>query len=151
MIALPATAPIERLPSEAGSYVLHLRAQTATTAELGRFGAQPLERGWYLYVGSAHGPGGLRARLKHHLGPNPRPHWHIDYLKAALPLRELWLCCGPRRESQWAAALLAHPWSRVPIPGFGASDARGEEHLFHFRRRPSLAWLQRASVAPPAS
>jgi len=132
----------DELPAEPGSYVLLLHAAGPRRAELGRFGSRELERGWYLYLGSAFGPGGLRARLGHHLAASPRPHWHIDHLKAVLPIRELWFCRGARLESEWAAALAAHPWSRVPLPGFGASDARGEEHLFHFRRRPAPRWLR---------
>jgi Uri superfamily endonuclease len=131
------------LPSDPGTYALILFAEHPKRCQLGRFGEQTLEHGWYLYVGSAQGSGGLRARLGHHLTPSPRPHWHIDYLKAALPIVELWFCAGPRLESDWAAALAAHPWSRVPIPGFGATDARGEEHLFHFRRCPAASCLPR--------
>jgi len=130
------------VPAEPGSYILLLHAAQPRRAELGRFGSRQLDIGWYLYVGSAFGPGGLRARLGHHLRASPRPHWHIDYLKAALPVRELWFCRGERLEGEWAAALAAHPWSRVPIPGFGASDARGEEHLFHVRRKPARRWLR---------
>jgi len=29
-------------------------------------------------------PGGLRARIRHHLESVAQPHWHIDYYKAKL-------------------------------------------------------------------
>ena len=44
---------------------------------LGRFDILP---GFYAYVGSAFGAGGLRARIGHHLESTAWPHWHIDYL-----------------------------------------------------------------------
>ncbi len=38
-----------------------------------------LKPGFYIYVGSACGPGGLRARISRHLcGKRKRLHWHID-------------------------------------------------------------------------
>ena len=51
-----------------------------------RFGKLTLAAGQYAYVGSAHGPGGLRARVGRHLRAEKPLHWHIDYLTAALPV-----------------------------------------------------------------
>ncbi len=74
----------------AGTYVLILHAGSpAARVAIGRFGVLAVQPGYYVYVGSAFGPGGLKARLAHHAGPAKSPHWHIDYLRAALPLREL--------------------------------------------------------------
>jgi len=53
-------------------------ATKAVAIRVGKLGVLPLQPGFYVYVGSAHGPSGLRARLAHHLGPGSRRHWHID-------------------------------------------------------------------------
>jgi Uri superfamily endonuclease len=94
--------------------------------------------GWYVYVGSALGPGGLAARLCHHLAPMRRPHWHIDHLRTVVgPVVEIWYAVGPeRRECDWATRLATRPGATRPIGGFGASDCRCPAHLFHFVERP---------------
>jgi Uri superfamily endonuclease len=64
--------------------VLVLRLDTPQTIAIGRLGSIDFPVGWYLYVGSAHGPGGLHARLARHrrrLGGTKRAHWHVDYLR----------------------------------------------------------------------
>ncbi|MGF1529551.1 MAG: DUF123 domain-containing protein [Candidatus Competibacterales bacterium] len=71
----------ERRPAAPGSYVLILTTQASCQLALGRRGPFALDPGIYLYVGSAFGPGGLRGRLRHHLRPVVKPHWHIDYLR----------------------------------------------------------------------
>jgi len=37
--------------------------------------------GYYIYIGSAFGPGGVRARMLRHLRADKPKHWHIDYLR----------------------------------------------------------------------
>jgi Uri superfamily endonuclease len=111
-----------------------------------------LAPGWLLYVGSAFGPGGLAGRLGHHLRAGAasaaKPHWHIDYLRAALPLVEVWLCPGPQRlEHRLALALHAAPDSSIPLPRCGASDCTCPAHLFAFAERPTPHLLAAASPA----
>lgn len=137
----------------AGTYVLVLRAERCASVQIGRLGVLQVHRGHYLYVGSALGPGGLKARLGHHLRPVARPRWHIDYVRKVLTLHEIWYACNERRwESDWAQALAEVPGLTAPLRGFGASDRPGETHLFHSRRRPALArfraWLGTAGGGP---
>ncbi len=126
-------------PVESGTYVLILRCDRAVRLPVGRLGEQRFRRGYYLYVGSAFGPGGLRARLRHHLNASGRLHWHIDYLRRQLPLIEIWFHRGEvRLEDEWARVLAQMPATGIPVPGFGASDRRGDSHLFYQPRRPRL-------------
>ncbi|MCG7920659.1 MAG: GIY-YIG nuclease family protein [Candidatus Thiodiazotropha lotti] len=99
--------------------------------QVGRLGLCDFVRGWYLYVGSAFGPGGVAARCAHHRRISLRPRWHIDYLRAATNLRQIWYSNDPRRrEHQWAA-LLGEPLGLgQPIGGFGSSDCDCGSHLF---------------------
>ena len=127
-------------PSAPGTYVLVLHVENPCTIPVGRLGTVTLAPGFLLYVGSAFGPGGLAGRLAHHLRPAARPHWHIDYLRAALPVVEVWLCPGPQRlEHRVALALHAAPGSSIPLPRCGASGCTCPAHLFAFARRPA-AW-----------
>lgn len=136
------TKTLPPLPAEAGTYALLLRAEFARTIVVGRLGTLDVRRGWYVYVGSALGPGGLAARVGRHLRHAKTCRWHVDYLTAVATLDEVWLTLGgTRRECQWANALGQMRGATVPLDGFGASDCRCCTHLYYFRRRPSLRAL----------
>jgi Uri superfamily endonuclease len=101
-------------------------------------------RGFYVYVGSALGPGGVAGRVRHHEGRAARPHWHVDYLRAHARLGEVWYAYGPRRrEHAWAALVGGLPGASVPLRGFGASDCGCESHLYRFAERPAASAFRR--------
>ncbi len=127
-----------------GSYILVLRVEQAIDdLQIGRLGRFSFPTGYYLYVGSAFGPGGLRARLSHHeRREKARPHWHIDYLRAHACLCEAWTVGGTNRlEGIWCAALAASQSVSIPAPGFGSSDSRFPAHLFYMSRPPRPTFL----------
>jgi Uri superfamily endonuclease len=135
------------LPRHKGSYLLLLemsQRQTLTVGALGRFDFSP---GLYAYAGSARGPGGLAARLRHHLKKCRRCHWHIDYLRLKAPVVAIWAgretatyCLS---ECQLAGRLDQRlPFVR-PFKGFGSSDCTCNSHLLH--------WQLPAFDAPPLS
>lgn len=121
-----------------GTYALVLTPRGTGTIRIGQLGGLQLQPGFYVYVGSAFGPGGIRARLTHHLHPSPRPHWHIDYLKAHANVAEVW-CCYARRslEHKWARKLGMQPGASIPLAGFGSTDCNCESHLYFFPNCPS--------------
>jgi Uri superfamily endonuclease len=120
-----------------GTYALIFSASQKAQITIGRIGTLHLEPGFYIYVGSAFGPGGLKARIAHHCRKPTRPHWHIDFLTPAIMLKEIWHTCDPaHREHQWAAALSGIRGASVPLAGFGSSDCRCQSHLFYFRSKP---------------
>jgi len=128
MIELAKSGVAPRVP---GTYALVLESRSDTQVQIGRRGTLLTHPGFYVYVGSACGSGGLRARLGHHLRPALRPHWHIDYLQREARPIAVWYRCGRiRREYTWAKALRNMPGSSVPLQGFGSSDCRCESHLF---------------------
>lgn len=132
-----------------GSYLLIMRLeQELADLAIGRLGRFTFAPGFYLYVGSAFGAGGVRARLAYHARRHkPRPHWHIDYLRAHAALVETWgLVSEVRLEQPWAAVLRDAPELSTPVPRFGASDAAGGSHLFYAPRRPSLRLLTESLV-----
>ena len=91
-------------------------------------------------MGSALGPGGLAARLRHHLRMAKRPHWHIDHLRQKLAIGEIWYVRGKERhEHHWASRLEDLEVATVPIKGFGSSDCDCPSHLFFMKAQPSLS------------
>src|SRR5271157_4044401 len=122
-----------------GTYALLLSLATDAIIRIGRLGDLRLQPGFYVYVGSALGPGGVKARLAHHLRPAERPHWHIDYLGKKLKLEGIWFCYGrKRREHSWARHFSSMPGALVPMTGFGSSDCACESHLFFFKKCPAF-------------
>lgn len=128
------------IPASPGTYALVLRCSITRTVRVGRVGTIRVSPGWYVYVGSAFGPGGLQARIGHHAVRAVRPHWHIDYLRHHTRLESVCYCCGVRREHEWAARVKSMATADVVLPGFGSSDCRCATHLFRFdsRVKPDL-------------
>jgi Uri superfamily endonuclease len=122
------------------------RCDCTDTVAIGRLGPMQLCPDWYIYVGSAFGPCGLRARIGHHQRTAERPRWHLDYLRARLSISGVWYC-GFRCEHEWAARIAAMRGATVVLPGFGSSDCRCETHLYWFDRCP-LAVAARRALGP---
>lgn len=121
-----------------------LACRRTGTVRIGRLGTLKLQPGVYIYVGSAFGPGGLAARIKHHHQIATRPHWHIDYLRAVCDLAEVWFTTlAGRHEHSWAKAVAQLAGATVPMPGFGSSDCACESHLFWFMHTPSIRTFRR--------
>jgi len=120
------------LPALPGAYVLEFYLPQATELVIGCLGRMRFPAGAGFYLGSARGPGGLKARLGRHVQPGKidRPHWHIDYLHgfaqvlAAAYLVQLDSALATPLECQWSQALAELPGACVPLAGFGASDCR---------------------------
>ena len=136
---------------EPGTYALVLRGRREAEIEVGRWGRLRVEPAYYLYVGSAFGPGGLRARVARHFRREKKNHWHIDYLREVTEPVEAWCCHAPMRlEHEWAEAL-----SRLPgiscVAGFGSSDCGCEGHLFVMSDKPETAAIRSVLVGATRS
>jgi Uri superfamily endonuclease len=130
------------LPAGPGCYALLLRVAAPRSVAIGALGVHRLRSGWYVYCGSAQGPGGLRARVRRHLRDSPICHWHVDYLRRAARVAAVLLWPGAPRafECRAAAAFVALHGSRIPVPGFGSSDCGCPGHL--------VALTERAATSP---
>ncbi len=94
------------LTSRPGTYALVLASTETRCLRVGQLGSLALRPGWYVYVGSAFGPGGVRARLAHHRKRAARPHWHVDHLRLHTQLERVWFTHDSiRREHQWAQVM----------------------------------------------
>ena len=129
---------------EKGTYILIFELKTLHRLSVGKLGRLTFSAGWYAYTGSAQGPGGLAARVHHHLRIAPHPHWHMDYLRPRGRIREVWYGQGEDYgEHQWAACLEMMPHAAVAAPGFGSSDCACRTHLIYFPTRPNIAVFKR--------
>ncbi len=132
-----------------GVYALLFSLPTSRAVSIGRLGHYYFPAGSYLYVGSAQGPGGLAARLARHVRLEKKQHWHIDYLRPAAKLEQVWaLVTDERAECRWATAAQALPGAAIPAPHFGASDCHCRTHLFHYPTRPPVSSFAIAAGAP---
>ncbi|NLE46731.1 MAG: GIY-YIG nuclease family protein [Chloroflexi bacterium] len=140
------------LPSSPGSYVLVLELRQPEQLTVGRLGSFLFRAGWYLYAGSALGPGGLAARLHRHLKSSKTLHWHIDSLREKARLAEIWYSVdSQRRECDWAQALARLPGAETPVPGFGSTDCVCRYHLILLNHRPDLLTCPLNSSVPMSS
>ncbi len=113
------------IPAGPGSYVVGFGLQIRKVCIVGSLGECCLSARHYLYFGSAMGPGGFRARLKHHYLTEKNPHWHIDYLLDKESILATWYLAGRYpQESTWAMNLNQKHDFHCPMKGFGSSDCR---------------------------
>jgi len=126
------------MAARAGAYAVVLALDSACTLRIGRLGRVRLMPGLYAYVGSARGPGGVRARLRRHFGQGGKAsHWHIDYLVGRAPAVGAVIRYGRvRLECRWARRLARSGLVHRVVTGFGASDCRCPGHLL-FAPSPS--------------
>lgn len=133
-----------KIPSDRGTYALMLQSHVSVSLDVGALGKVTMHPGYYLYVGSAFGPGGLRARISRHAKRSKKQHWHIDYLRKHADLKAAWFDNYPAiQEHQWANALEKAPGMRIPVLRFGASDCACASHLFYSETTPSLPAIRR--------
>ncbi len=124
---------------EAGTYLLFMHLDREAEITVGHLGTFGFAAAYYCYVGSARGPGGLKARLARHLRHRKKPHWHVDYLLPQATVTEVWTVHSIERlECLCAHTLLGMPGAEVLVHGFGSSDCRCETHLVYFSTLPSL-------------
>lgn len=128
---------------EPGTYAFILRSRSKVKVQIGRWRQIDLEPGYYIYVGSAFGPGGVQARVLRHCRKAKPHHWHIDYLREFLSPVGAWYSHDTTR--------LEHPWAQVfcdmrglsSIQGFGCSDCKCYSHLFQTSTAPDFALFSR--------
>lgn len=120
-----------------GVYAILLALGEGQSIRIAKKGISTFPAGYYLYLGSAQGPGGLKSRLNRHCRLDKMHRWHIDYFRQAAVLKEVWAFKTTEQiECRWALAAKDLPGAFIPVPGFGASDCRCPSHLFYYPDRP---------------
>lgn len=138
------------LPAVAGAYALVLELLRPLSVRLGRRAPGALDPGWYLYAGSARGPGGIRARVGRHLRADKSLRWHVDRLTNTAGVSAVVAVPGGG-ECAIVGAVRALAGTEIPVPGFGSSDCRScPAHLLRLADAVDLdAALARLEPARP--
>ncbi len=123
------------IPRRPGNYVVTAELTEPLVLDHASLGRMNFPAGIYFYCGSAHGLGGLGARLDRHLNDKTPKFWHFDYLKGHIHIVEIWWQAEPEnRECEAVQVLQELEGARVPVNGFGSSDCRRgcHAHLLGF-------------------
>ena len=119
------------MKSEPGTYALIFQNHSTGKLQIGHLGPIELVPGYYIYVGSAFGPGGVRARISRHWRVDKPKNWHIDYLREFVRPMCAWASYEPERlEHQWAQHFYEMR-GIAAIQGFGCSDCKCYSHFSH--------------------
>jgi Uri superfamily endonuclease len=132
---------LDQIPTTPGTYVLILKLRQKLRLLIGRLGEHEFQTGYYAYVGSAQGPGGLAGRLKSHLTllPTKPPHWHIDHLNQQADITQIWWLEGTSNHECIWSQILASIGTRS-VPNFGSSDCGCPGHLIWFPQPKKFSW-----------
>ncbi len=124
-----------KIPKEKGYYILLIKVNRDVNTRIGSLGLIKFRRGFYTYIGSAHGPGGLRARINRHLKKIKKPHWHIDYLlmNEDVFIVAIW-CLITKESSQDLESLISRDLNAhfYFIKGFGCTDKPSDLSHIHY-------------------
>jgi Uri superfamily endonuclease len=126
-----------------GTYALILQNHCRVELKVGRLGKICFVPGHYIYVGSARGPGGIRARVSRHCRTSKPIRWHIDYLSTIMRPVCAWI--------HYDSKHLEHRWARIvskmrdiaAIKGFGSSDCNCPTHMFYSAAMPDFDGFNR--------
>lgn len=128
-----------QMNSAPGTYALILKSPQSMSVRVGKVGIFEFMPGYYIYTGSARGPGGLKARVSRHLKMTKPCHWHIDYLTTRMPVVAIWYSySNSSDECLWAAGLQSNSQKYAEVSGLGASDCSCLTHLFFCSKYPGL-------------
>ena len=114
-----------------GSYILCITLEQDIQLEIGSLGINAFKKGYYLYIGSALGSGGLTKRVERHLKNEKKLFWHIDYFLNSQYTKVValaWKSLNQKIECQISQTL--DTIENIDyIPNFGSSDCNCTGHL----------------------
>lgn len=121
---------IPGLAHSPGIYICVFKLDFEQNIKVGKMGLILFRKGYYFYVGSAFGAGGLKARILRHSRKSTKLHWHIDYLKMPSSFAGCYVKFTDSTEEHKTASYLSD-FLEIPVPGFGSSDCKCSSHLFY--------------------
>lgn len=124
------------IPSSHGTYALILEAGKPLKIKVGKLGDLEITPGFYVYIGSAFGTGGLKARVGRHLRQHKKCRWHIDYLRKHLKIVDVWYWVSEEKQECQLAGEFTEKSGEIHCSGFGSSDCKCRTHLLYFKEKP---------------
>ncbi|CAG1771225.1 hypothetical protein BAC3_01637 [uncultured bacterium] len=131
------TETISYLPAEKGSYLLLMKLSEVQSLQIPHLKDYVFTEGYYIYIGSALGPGGIRARVGRHIRKEKKIHWHIDHLTTVADLYSTVLILSPSRLETLLTGFLMKT-DLTPVPGFGCGDSEDYSHLFYSGKKKNF-------------
>ena len=118
-----------------GIYCLLVKNSSEQSFSIGALGDIRFSAGYYIYVGSALGSGGL-SRVSRHIRffreQYRKPKWHIDYLMMNAVLEKTF--CAETDER--LECVLSEALGGACVPRFGCSDCDCVSHLYYRKETP---------------
>ena len=111
---------IEAAPDCGGAYVLAMQFDRPVEFSFQRE-EHVLAPGFFIYSGSAYGPGGIRARLRRHFRRDKKLHWHVDRLTTVADSIHA-IAVENGAECEIVGRLMLSGEFLFPLEGFGSSD-----------------------------
>jgi len=122
---------INKIPSSKGTYALIFELTNDVKLSIRTLGERTLSKGIYVYVGSARGPGGLKARIKRHLAKTKKLKWHIDYITSTNHFKARAIVYAlTNQDVEHTIASILEKQLAIPIQRFGSTDKPSRSHLF---------------------
>ena len=131
-----------------GTYTLLLACKRPFKLRIGKLGLTKVERGHYLYTGSALGTGAvsLEQRIARHRKRNKHVKWHVDYLTVHHEITVVNVICteiNERLECQINQQIMSNLNGEPIIRRAGASDCKCSAHLLSVRLLDSKTIMRR--------
>lgn len=115
--------------------MLILENEEVCDIRVGDLGVLKFDRGFYAYIGSMFGSGGLEARIRRYFFGG-RKHWHIDYILEHMKIVNVFVL--PEKDYESLVANVAVKRFNY-VKGFGCSDKKNDiSHLLYFREKGEL-------------
>ena len=131
-----------------GTYTLLLACKRPFNLRIGKLGLTKVEKGYYLYTGSALGTGAvsLEQRIARHRRRDKRVKWHVDYLTVHREITVVNVICteiNERLECQINQQIMSNLNGEPIIRRAGASDCKCSGHLLSVRLLDSKAIMSK--------
>ena len=126
-----------------GSYALILKLKKDSEIKVGSLGKIKFKKGFYCYIGSALGKGGIEKRIGRYERLNKKKKgkikWHIDYLLINPNISILSVFIFPsKRKIECNISKILEKKANKSIKNFGSSDCKCNSHLHYFNSKKSL-------------
>ncbi|MBN2202692.1 MAG: DUF123 domain-containing protein [Candidatus Aenigmarchaeota archaeon] len=122
-----------------GTYVLVTFLSKDCRIKIGSLGTIDFKKGYYCYVGSAMGPGGLKSRTGRHKrlckDKKANLRWHIDYFLVNKQVSLKKVVASKMNECKLSRKVGKNA---LGIRGFGCSDCKCQNHFYYFKHLKSL-------------